>query len=623
MGEPLIRTLADVQAFQRIPLEQRVDTWTVYEVVARGAGLNPAAAALHYLLDASPEDTPTTITYAQFMGQVHQTANLLRRLFGGKDGVVGVLLPLVPESYLLTVGGPSAGILCPVNPALKAPQLAAILNSARTEVLVSLGPTPGFDIWETARQVLALVPGIKHVLQVRGPGGAVDADKDFTALTAKERADGFSFQRALRPDDTAIYCPTGGSTGLPKLAKLSHRGIAYKCHAFGWVLGYRSGDVKFSGTPLFHSGGIVYRTLTAMAHGVTTVIVSPHGFRAPKSRENFWKLAERYRLTELGVPPTMLAALLACPSDGADLSSLKKYANTGSTGLPVATARAFEERFGVRISGNYGLTENTTSAALSPREIEPRYGASGIRIPYTQIKTAIVDRRGVYLRDGGPGEPGVLALKGPGVISGYVEESLNRNLFFPDGWLNTGDLGRIDPDGYVWVTGRLKDVIIRGGNNIDPSLIEETLLQHAAVELAAAVGKPDAYAGELPVGYVQLKPGASASAEEIKEFARKNIPERGAAPVDVHILDKIPLTDTGKIFKPPLRCDAARRVFDAALANLAPGVSVSVEVNEDAASGMRVRVVLASGDRRDPAAEAQARAIMDAHTTGYDVVWRL
>lgn len=623
MSEPLIRTLADVEAFERVPLEQRAATWTLPEVLAHGAGLNPGAVALYYLLDADPEEIPLAITYAELMAKLCQTANLLRRLFGGSDGVVGVLLPVVPENYFVLAGGPSAGIVCPVNWAMKAPQIAGVLNAAKAQVLVSLGPTPGFNIWETTLEVLELAPGIEHVLQVRGPNGTVEADKDFTALIARERSDDLDFERELRPDDTAIYCPTGGTTGFPKLARLSHRGIAYKCHAFNWIHEHGPGDVLFAGTPLFHSGGIVKRVFKLFAHGATLVIVSPHGFRAPRSRENFWKLAERYRVTELSVPPTLMAALLTRPTDGADLSRLKKYATTGGAGLPVATALAFEKKLGVRVLGNYGLTENTTSAALSPCGVEPRYGASGIRVPYTQVKTVVVDRQGAYMRDGAPGEIGVIAVKGPGVIPGYVDERHNRGLFFPEGWLNTGDLGRIDADGYLWITGRLKDLIIRGGNNIDPRVIEDTLLQHEAVELAAAVGRPDAYAGELPVAYVQLKPGATASAGEIKAFARARIPELGTAPVDVYIIEKLPLTDVNKISKAPLRCDAAQRAFSAALAALGDGVHASVEVREVPASGMRARITLTSGRQRDAAAEAKAKQIMDTYTMGYDMVWQV
>ncbi|MCC6473556.1 MAG: acyl-CoA synthetase [Burkholderiales bacterium] len=622
--QSLIRTIADVEAFERIPLEERPLAWTLPEVLDAGAALDPCGTALHYLREANPDETALSLTYAELMGKVRQTANLLRRLFQGHEGVAGVLLPLVPENYFLLCGAPMAGILCPVNWAMKASQIAGILTAAGAEVLVTLGPCPGFDIWETARDVLELTPGIRHVIQVRGPGGTAAADREFGAMIAAERADALSFERELRPENTAIYCATGGTTGLPKLARLSHRGIAYKCHAYHWVLGHGPGEVWLAGTPLFHSGGIVNRTFSALSHGVTVVITSAHGYRAPATRTNHWKLIEKYRVTEISAPPTLLAALIDLPAGGADLSSLQKFANTGSMGLPVATARAFEEKFGVSIRANYGLTENTASACLSPRWGPPRYGASGIRLPYTKLKTVIVDRAGAYLRDGAPGEPGVIAVKGPGVTAGYVDESQNRALFFPGGWLNTGDLGRIDEDGYIWVTGRIKDLIIRGGNNIDASLIDETLMQHPAVEIAAAVGRPDSYAGELPVAYVQLRAGASAGAEEIREFARKHIPERGAAPVAVHILERLPLTDVGKISKPPLRCDAAQREFEAALAPLCgAGVSASVEVADTPAAGMRARIQLACADgARDAQAEDRARTIMSAYAFAYEIDWK-
>jgi fatty-acyl-CoA synthase len=593
-----VRTIADVEEIEREPLEARAREWTVHDVVAKGAAYNPDAAALHYILDGDPQETPFTVSFRDFMTRAHQTANLLRGLYGGQDGVCGVLLPMVPENYYLLAGGPSAGILSPVNWALKPDVIATIMRAAKADVLVALGPTEGFDIWETAQAVAKLAPNIRYLLR----------HDEFSEMLRKERGDDFSFDRRYTPDNTAVYCPTGGTTGTPKLAKLSHRGIAYKCHAFQWVLGHGPGDVIFAGTPLFHSGGIVSRTLSPLSCGITNVIVSPHGFRSQKSRNNFWKLIERFKITEVVAPPTMLAALISKPVGDADISTLKPYANTGSSGLPAATAKAFEEKFGVTLLANYGLTENTASAALSPRGVEPRYGASGIRLPYTYIKTVMVDRSGKYVKDAAAGESGVIAIKGPGVISGYVDDSLNGNLFFPDGWLNTGDLGRIDADGYIWVTGRMKDLIIRGGNNIDASVIDDTLLKHQAVELAAAVGKPDAYAGELPVAYVQLKPGTTVTADEIKAFARDNIPERGAAPVEVFIVDKIPLTDVGKIYKPPLRRDAAERTLAAELAGLA-----DISVTDDPARGLVVRAKAKDGET------AKAKAVLDKYTLPYEV----
>ena len=158
---------------------------------------NPERVALYYLQHAaSGQDTLRAITFAELGNRAQQTANLLRRLFAGRDGVVGVMLPLVPENYYLLCGAPSAGILSPVNWAAQPEQIAAILNRGKAEVLVSLGPTPGFDIWTTAVKVLSLVPGIRHVVQVRGPGGTVDGDKDFTALTSQECADRPWFTRS-------------------------------------------------------------------------------------------------------------------------------------------------------------------------------------------------------------------------------------------------------------------------------------------------------------------------------------------------------------------------------------------------------------------------------------------
>jgi len=255
---------------------------------------------------------------------------------------------------------------------------------------------------------------------------------------------------------------------------------------------------------------------------------------------------------------------------------------------------------------------------MPPRHGRPRYGSSGIRLPYTHIKAVRVDSHGAYEADCQPGEAGVIAIKGPGVTKGYVDESLNAGLFFADGWLNTGDLGRFDEDGFIWITGRLKDLIIRGGNNIDSRIIDETLQDHEAVELAAAVGKPDAHAGELPIAYVQLKPGATASAEDIRLYARENIPERGAAPAEIQIIDKIPLTDVGKIFKPPLRRDAAEKAFAEALAPLAgPGIGIAVNVDDGAAQGTVARITLSGADE---GAAAEAGKIMAAYTMRHEIV---
>jgi len=170
-------------------------------------------------------------------------------------------------------------------------------------------------------------------------------------------------------------------------------------------------------------------------------------------------------------------------------------------------------------------------------------------------------------------------MAGPGVFGGYLNEAHNVGAFVDGHWVNSGDLGRLDADGYLWITGRAKDLVIRGGHNIDPGPIEDIMFQHPAVGFAAVVGQPDAYAGELPIGYVQLKPGASVQPGELEAWVRERTPERAAAPVQIIPIEPMPLTGVGKVFKPQLRWDAARRVFTNILAPLRErGIDCSVKV---------------------------------------------
>ncbi len=212
-------------------------------------------------------------------------------------------------------------------------------------------------------------------------------------------------------------------------------------------------------------------------------------------------------------------------------------------------------------------------------------------------------------------------MKGVCVTPGYVQAEYNQKAFTTDGWLRSGDLGRIDADGYIWLTGRAKDLIIRGGHNIDPSIIEEALHEHPSVELAAAVGRPDAYAGEMPVAYVQLKPDAKVTPEELKEFAREHIPERAANPADLTIIREMPLTGVGKIFKPALRHDAAVKVFNAELEALAAdGVDITVTVDNHPMHGSLATVSVTGGDKDQLGPQISEK--LGPYTLRHEVVWQ-
>jgi fatty-acyl-CoA synthase len=240
----------------------------------------------------------------------------------------------------------------------------------------------------------------------------------------------------------------------------------------------------------------------------------------------------------------------------------------------------------VRVLATYGATEFTQNVTQSPRDGDPKYGSAGLRVPYTEVKVVELDENDRVRRECGVDEIGAVIIRGPSITPGYVDPKYDEGLFLEGGWINNGDLGRLDKDGYLWLTGRAKDLIIRGGHNIDPTMIEETVRRHKAVLLAAAVSKPDSYAGELPVAYVQLVKGSRATAKEIEDFTREHITERAAAPKEVFILDEMPLTDVGKPNKVKLRQDAAERAFSTTLRDaLGADAEVSVKVGADATHG--------------------------------------
>ena len=205
--------------------------------------------------------------------------------------------------------------------------------------------------------------------------------------------------------------------------------------------------------------------------------------------------------------PTVLGGRAARADEGADIVEHPHCVAAGGSAIPVPVGRAYEERFSVPVIEVYGMTETSSVHTIAYRDRPVRLGSVGHALPYSRMRVVELDGEGRFLRDCAADEIGVVAMAGPGVFSGYLSEVHNRSAFVEPGWVNSGDLGRLDDDGYLWITGRAKDLIIRGGHNIDPMAIEEVFFQHPAVALAAVVGEPDAYAGELPVAFVQLKPG--------------------------------------------------------------------------------------------------------------------
>jgi fatty-acyl-CoA synthase len=235
--------------------------------------------------------------------------------------------------------------------------------------------------------------------------------------------------------------------------------------------------------------------------------------------------------------------------------------------LPPELATAFEKRFGVAVRGMFGMTEACGVVSVEPLNAPRVAHSCGFALPFSDVRVIPLGEAGSDpARALTAGQTGQLIVRGKQISPGYTDSARNTESFLTGGWLKTGDVGHIDEDGRIFITGRAKDVIIRSGHNIDPAVIEEALLRHPAVELCAAVGQPDPYAGELPVAFVLLRPGASCTMDELMQVANTYIPERPAFPKRIWLVERFAMTATGKILKPELRRLAAEYAVTDALA---------------------------------------------------------
>ena len=607
---PLIRTLQDIQAIEHTPLAERNLPPSTYELIRRTAQAHPDAPALSFILQGNGEENPLRLGYAELLGKITQTANAFHRLGLRPGKAVSFLLPNLPQTHYTIWGGEAAGIVNAINPLLDPEHIAELIHASDSELLVTLAPFPGTDLWDKVNALRDHLPELKAILCVdmanllpepqrsalkaqRGP--LPEGVLDFDATIAAYPADHLESGRVISADDIASYFHTGGTTGTPKLAPHSHGNEVAMAYSMNLVTRFGVGDVTLCGLPLFHVNGVIVTGLAAFIGGAEVLLATPQGYRNTTLIGNFWKVIARHKVSFFSGVPTIYAGLLQVPSEGYDLSSLK-YALCGAAPMPVELIRQFEAKTGLTLIEGYGLTEGTCGSCANPPAGERRPGSIGLPMPYCEVSIKVIDEQGQYLRDAAPNEIGNLCIRGATVFKGYLQASKNTGIWVDGDWFNTGDLGRVDADGYIWLTGRSKDLIIRGGHNIDPQMIEEALHKHPAVAMAAAVGKPDEKAGELPVVYVQLKPGMQASEAELLEHAAAYIPERAAVPKDAWIIDAIPLTAVGKTFKPALRFDAIGRVYRAALHEL--DSAIQVEVQSDDKAGQLAHVHL---PRRDDA----------------------
>lgn len=548
-----IRTRADIALIEQYSFDELLAADTIFQALENAAAIDPDKVAIKHLLTADLDQAPREITYREFIGGIKAAASLFQEISAGGRPAVGIILPMMPEALIAGWGASAVGVACQINPFLEMKYVVSILNSAGATVLITATDKYGPGAWSKLDEIVKQVPTLKRVLIVEGD----DPSRDFGKALQAQAAKGAPFTPVTDPDAEATYLPTGGTTATPKLVPLTHRGQLVNAWIDGALGGSATANVVGHAMPNFHVGGLVVVALRTLIFGQTLLTLTTDGFRNPKVVSGFWDIARRHGMTSVLATPATAAALLAVPNASHVGHTIHTF-HAGASTIPVALAHAFHEKFGIWLRELWGMTEVQGAVTGHPNDVAPVIGSVGIQMPHQPVRAFIVDETNTFVRECAPGERGVLAISGPGVMKGYVNSELNASFHIkgvPDGkrWGNTGDLGMIDKEGYVWIFGRAKDVIIRGGHNIDANLIEEVLVRHPAVQLAAAIGLPDAAKGELPIAFVQLKQGVAASTGELMELCRKDVQERAAIPVKLTILDQMPMTAVGKIAKPVLR----------------------------------------------------------------------
>ena len=499
-------------------------------------------------------------TFAELNSEVNALAAALMGVGLGRGDRLGIWAPNCPEWFMLQYATARVGvILVPINPAYRRHELEYVLGHAGIRMVVSARQFKTSDYETVLTETLPNAPLVEKVLYL-------DSEEwdDFVAggrqAQAARPANVAEAQAALSMDDSINIQYTSGTTGFPKGATLSHHSILNNGYSIGQLLGYTDIDRVCVPVPFYHCFGMVIGNLAASSHGAA-VIIPARSFVAGATLE----AVQAERCTSLLGVPTMFIAELAHPDfDTFDLSSLR----TGSMGgapCPVEVMRKIIDRMGItEISVCYGMTETSPISMLSRRNdsLDKRVNTVGRVMPHLEVKivdpaTGMVAPRGV---------PGEFCTRGYSVMVGYWNDREKTAEAVDDhGWMHSGDIGVMDEDGYVAITGRIKDMVIRGGENLYPREIEEFLFTHPDILDVQVIGVPDAKLGEELMAWVRLKEGAEPmTVESLRAFCHGKL-AHFKTPRYLHVVDEFPMTVTGKIRKMEMREMAVRLLSEHAV----------------------------------------------------------
>ncbi len=461
-----INSLADVAAIEQIILEGHGIPANTYESLQLGAGINPHRIALRFFLQGAAYNDEVIYTYEDLLYLITQAANMFYDLGVGKNDVVSMLLPNVPQALFTLFGGQAAGIVQPLATSLEAEALAERLRQAGTKVLVTMAPFPGADLWQRVEAIADDVPSLETILRVdlthylgrwhrwgaKWLNRRVSKPKvkarvlDFGETARRYPPDRLISQRIIRSGDVASYFQVAeGDTAVT--THFNHVYTAWAA-AQNIATGDRETDadhVFFGGLPLYQLDGYLWGALLPFSLGATLVLGTPLGFAGDEVAAHFWEMGQYYKISRFAAPPDVIQALLDVPVGQAKLESLE-YAFCDGV-FPLDLAAQFEAQTGVRVLPGYWLAAGSGLAAVSPAAGEMRSGSVGLRLPYEEMRVVVLGEDGRYQRDCQPNETGAILLRGPNVAA---EDGLDLG----DGqgnWLLTGDTGWLDADGYLYL----------------------------------------------------------------------------------------------------------------------------------------------------------------------------
>lgn len=460
-------------------------------------------------------DDNESLSYDGLLERAEAFASQLQSEGFSRGDVLAVMLPnrveLVAAMFAAWRLG---GAMTPVNPALTDEEAVHQIQDSGAALVVNLGPdapTGG------ARPI--------HVDDI--VAGPVDG-----SLSSGVEID---------PEDTALVIYTSGSTGRPKGVVLDHANVAAMTSSMGEHLGLDERDHCLLILPLFHVNALVVSVLSPMLAGGRVSIIGRF------SAETFFGHVERLRPTYFSAVPTIYSLLVSLPeSVRPDVSSLR-FVVCGAAPVSRELLEACQQRFGFTMVEGYGLTEGTCASACNPVEGVRKLGTVGPALPGQQIRIVRPDGR-----EAPTGERGEVLISGPTVMRGYLNNPDASAATVVDGWLHTGDVGVLDEDGYLQLVDRIKDMIIRGGENLYPKEIEAVIAGFDGVLECAVIGQPDPVMGEVPVAYVVTYPDATVRSEDLLDHCRTHL-TRVKVPSAVHITAALPKNPVGKIDKPALR----------------------------------------------------------------------